>query len=253
MIENQPIEPEFRDEESERFGHVPTQSEAVRSSPTPSETVRPDPTGSDPNRQGPTESDHNRQGLTPPERKENHTLTVQESARMFEAAGVGRTERSILRWCRRIEGEVPRLDNYFDQNERRRYITPESIERVITEEKAKADRNSPMSGSSRVMEANALKSSRGNMHSKDTGSEGETHRIAELERELQDAKIASGVKEEFVRRLHADRQELIDRLERSSYRIGVLETELKQLGPGRPVETNSTRMSDGVSSSEPPS
>ena len=253
MIENQPIEPEFRDEVSEPFGHVPTQSEAVRSSPTPSETVRPDPTGSDPNRHGPTESEPIRQGLTPPERKQNHTLTVQEVARMFEAAGVARTERSILRWCRRIEGEVPRLDNDLDPNERRRYITPESVEQVITEEKAKAKRNSLMSGSSLSMEADDLKAFRGNMHSKDTGSEGETGRITELERELQDAKIASGVKEEFIKRLHADRRELIERLERSSYRIGMLETKLTQLGPGRPVDTNSTRMSDGVSSSEPSS
>ena len=30
------------------------------------------------------------------ERKESHTLTVREVARMFEAAGVARTERSIV-------------------------------------------------------------------------------------------------------------------------------------------------------------
>ena len=33
------------------------------------------------------------------ERKENHTLTVRETARMFETAGVARTERSIINWC----------------------------------------------------------------------------------------------------------------------------------------------------------
>lgn len=33
------------------------------------------------------------------ERKENHSLTVREAARMFEAAGVARTERSIVNWC----------------------------------------------------------------------------------------------------------------------------------------------------------
>ena len=33
------------------------------------------------------------------ERKENHTLTVREVARLFEAAGVARSERSIVNWC----------------------------------------------------------------------------------------------------------------------------------------------------------
>lgn len=32
------------------------------------------------------------------ERKETHTLTVRETARMFEAAGAARTERSIINW-----------------------------------------------------------------------------------------------------------------------------------------------------------
>jgi hypothetical protein len=71
------------------------------------------------------------------ERKENHTLTVRQAARMFEAAGVGRTERSIINWCQPNKAGVARLDCYFDPNERKYYITPQSIELAIADEKSK--------------------------------------------------------------------------------------------------------------------
>jgi len=43
------------------------------------------------------------------ERKENHTLTVRETARMFETAGVARTERSIINWCQPNRQGIARL------------------------------------------------------------------------------------------------------------------------------------------------
>src|SRR5688500_6478008 len=55
-------------------------------------------------------------------RKESHTITVREAARMFEAAGVARTERSIVNWCRENATGIARLDAYFEPNERRYYI-----------------------------------------------------------------------------------------------------------------------------------
>ncbi len=58
------------------------------------------------------------------ERKQNHTLTVREVARLFEAAGVARTERSIVNWCQRDALGTARLDSYFDRNERKCFITP---------------------------------------------------------------------------------------------------------------------------------
>ena len=75
------------------------------------------------------------------ERKESHTLTVREVARMFEAAGVPRTERSIVNWCQLNRTGIARLDSYFDPNERRYFISPQSVEQAIAEEKAKAAKN----------------------------------------------------------------------------------------------------------------
>src|SRR6202043_2905327 len=72
------------------------------------------------------------------ERKENHTLTVREAARLFESAGVARTERSITNWCQPNRTGVARLDAYYDPNERKYYISPQSVELAIAEEKAKA-------------------------------------------------------------------------------------------------------------------
>jgi hypothetical protein len=71
------------------------------------------------------------------ERKENHILTVHATARKFEDAGVPRTERSITNWCQPDGNGVSKLDCYFDPNERKYYITPQSAERAIEEEKSK--------------------------------------------------------------------------------------------------------------------
>ena len=73
-------------------------------------------------------------------RRENHTLTVREVARLFEAAGVSRTERSITNWCQPNKTGIARLDAYLDPNERKYFITPESVEAAIQEELAR-DKN----------------------------------------------------------------------------------------------------------------
>jgi len=64
----------------------------------------------------------------PSEPKEYCTLTVREVARLFEAAGVARTERSITNWCQPNKMGVARLENYFDPNERKYFISPKSVE-----------------------------------------------------------------------------------------------------------------------------
>src|ERR1039458_1382668 len=103
------------------FGSVPNDSEAFRTVRNNAEGFRTIPHVS--------------------ERKQNHTLTVREVARMFEAAGVARTERSIVNWCQPNRTGIARLDSYFDPNERRYYISPQSVEQAIAEEKAKAIKN----------------------------------------------------------------------------------------------------------------
>jgi hypothetical protein len=59
---------------------------------------------------------------------------------MFRRAGVPRTRRSITRWCEKKDGEEARLDCRKDGNDGRIYISQESIDLAIEEERAKDER-----------------------------------------------------------------------------------------------------------------
>ncbi|NIR50677.1 hypothetical protein GWO43_05345, partial [candidate division KSB1 bacterium] len=53
------------------------------------------------------------------EKTSEHVLSVREVAKRFENAGVPRTERSIINWCQPNPQGIPRLDCFFDTNERK--------------------------------------------------------------------------------------------------------------------------------------
>ena len=125
MESNQNHQPENVPPPSTEFGSVQNDAESFRTVPNDSERFRNMPHVS--------------------ERKENHTLTVREAARTFETAGVARTERSITNWCQPNRTGVARLDAYFDPNERKYFITPQSVELAIAEEIAKAAKNNDTS------------------------------------------------------------------------------------------------------------
>ena len=199
------------------FGRVPNPSESFRSVPHPSETFGTVPKGSEPFRTVPKVS----------ARKENHTLTVRDAARMFEAAGVARTERSIINWCQPNRMGVPRLDCYFDPNERKYYLSSESVERAIQEEMQKATRiNEPSESFGSVPKA----SETSNSNSESVGTDKGT--VRELERELTDLKIANRGKDFFIEQLQKERDNILGRLVESSRKNGELETRLLQLeGP----------------------
>lgn len=159
------------------------------------------------------------------ERKENHTLTVRETARMFEEAGVARTERSITNWCWPNRQGVARLDSYFDPNERRYYITPESVELAIAEEKAKAAKiNAPSEAVGSVP-----KDSEGRQQ---VNSEADTGRMREFEKEVLDLKITNRGKDFLIEQMQKERNGFFDQLLAANRKVGELETRLLQLeGP----------------------
>ena len=74
------------------------------------------------------------------ERKANPTPHVRQVSRHFAAAGVVRTERSIVNWCPRNALGTAKLDAYFDPHERKYFITPGSVEVAIAAEQAKAQK-----------------------------------------------------------------------------------------------------------------
>lgn len=185
-------------------------SEAFRTAPKDSEEFGKVPTGSETFRAMRNTS----------EARDNHTLTVREVARLFEAAGVSRTERSITNWCQPNKTGIARLDAYLDPNERKYFITPESAETAIQEELARERITTPDS-----TEPEAPPSSRDSV----SGNDAKT-----FQQEIVDLKIANRVKDKFIEVLQTEsekfgheRQRYIDDLMRSSRQIGELETKLR--------------------------
>lgn len=212
--------------ETEVFGTVPTPSEAFGTVPHRSESFRSVPNSSASFRTVPNHS----------ERTADHTLTVREVARMFEAAGVSRTERSIVKWCLPNKHDVARLDAFFDANERKWFITPESVDRAIAEEKARAVRhNEPLPNPT---EADVPPPSEPRTRREPSRSDNED--LADLEAQLRDLEITNRVKDAVIKKLETDltnadaeRKGYIQQLIDKSHRIGSLESQLLQLSEPR--------------------
>jgi signal recognition particle GTPase len=185
------------------FGKVPLNAEAVGSVPNTAEDFRTMPVSS--------------------ESREQHTLSVREVSRMFEAAGVARSERSIVNWCQSNAQGIGKLDAYFDPNERKYFITLESAERAIQEEKAKvakhvAERFGTVPNVEEMTEP-------ANTHE----SPVDGGRVKELEAELMDSKIANRAKDQVIKFLREDQQAMLTQLTSSERLVGELETKLLQI------------------------
>jgi len=219
-------------------GHVPQPSAEFGSVRNDSESFRKVPNGSEAFRTVQKDSEGFRSVPKAVERTENHTLTVRETARMFEAAGVARTERSVVNWCQPNRQGVARLDAYFDPNERKYYITAESVERAVAEEKTKAIRSPESSETVGTVPKDAERETRRPVASDQSGL------VQELELQVRDLTIATRLKdqviamnEQVIKRLEETKDQYIERLIESGHRIGELETQLLQLEA--PEETSS--------------
>ena len=158
------------------------------------------------------------------ERNQNHTLTVREVARMFEAAGVARTERSIVNWFQPNRTGIARLDSYFDPNERRYYISPQSVEQAIAEEKAKATKNKDSSEPFGNVPPTAETAKK----TKPVLEDDKVH-FRELERENLDLKIANRGKDYLIEQMQNERNGFFDQLLSANRKMGELEAKLLQI------------------------
>jgi hypothetical protein len=212
------MEPETQTSES--FGTFPQPSEEFGTLPNHAESFRTVPKTS--------------------ARTENHILSVREVARMFENAGVPRTERSVTNWCRADASGVSRLDAYFDFNERRYFITPQSVERAIQEELAKARVDGAAQSTEAFGSIPKAEEGRSNRHEY-TSQPADDERIKELERKITDLEITNRGKDYFIEQLQHDRAKaaeermaLVDKLTAFSHQVGTLETHVLALEAGRP-------------------
>ena len=158
------------------------------------------------------------------EQKEKHTLTVRETARMFETAGVARTERSIINWCQPNRQGITRLDSYYDPNERKYYITPQSVETAIQEEIQRANK-SPDAPASEVF-GNPVAHVK---HSEFGVNPMDERKVQELERQVVDLNIANRGKDYLIDQLKGERADFFEKLLTANRAVGQLETKLHQL------------------------
>ncbi len=218
---------------SEAFRNVPNAAESFGNLPQPAEAF------------GTIRNGAGAFGNVPmtTEQKDNHTLTVREVARRFETAGVARTERSIVNWCQPGKQGVARLDAYYDPNERRYFITPESVDLAIAEEQAKAAQrgSTPESSGTLPSPAETIPNT-----SEPEANDGDK---AELKREVLDLKIANRAKDMFIDQLKEERtafaeerRDYVEKLMTFNRKVGELETKLLQLegpeGRGSPEQTS---------------
>jgi len=201
----------------ESFGDLPHDAETFGSVPQPTEPFRSLPHGK--------------------EKTEHHTLSVREVARHFEHGGVARTERSIVNWCTLNKQEISRLDCYYDPNERRYFITPQSVERAIEEEHAKAKATDTLPNSAEAFGTPShLSADREARYERggDSSTEKETdEQLKALKDELFNLKVDKAAKDQFVTLLKdqitADRaqfKEFVTQIAESAHTIGELETKL---------------------------
>jgi translation initiation factor 2 beta subunit (eIF-2beta)/eIF-5 len=161
------------------------------------------------------------------ERTEDHKLTVRDVARMFEAAGVARTERSITNWCQPNKNGIARLNAYFDPNERKYFITARSVEIAVQEEqskeRAKGNSVAPLhdTGSKTVPKSSATTQP-------DPESEAER-----LRQKMIDLEITNRVKDQIIDRLKDERERFeeertryVEKLMTFNRLVGQLETRL---------------------------
>ena len=209
---------------AERFGTVPNPAEPFGSLPNPADAFRTVP--------------HSAEPLPPIDWRESYTLTVRETARLFEAAGVARSERSIVNWCQRNRQGIARLDAYFDPNERRYFITRQSVDTLIAEEKARAAKNNaepvpPVAedfGSPAEAAAKPFRKATNDSGSSNSKPSPDPDELAELKKENLDLKITNRGKDYFIEQLQKEREGLIKQVVDSSQRVGRLEARLLQLG-----------------------
>jgi hypothetical protein len=216
-------------------GNLPNGAEGFRTVPNGSAAFGTIPKPSEPFRIVPHDTESFRTVPHPSERKESHTLTVREAARMFEAAGVARTERSIVNWCQPNRTGIARLDSYFDPNERKYFISPQSVELAIAEEQAKAAKNNEpaeMLGKvPPVVEAFRIVPNHAESERKpEPVSEADAARIKKLEQENLDLKIVNKGKDMMIEHLKKERAGFFEQLLAANSKVVRLYARLFQLG-----------------------
>jgi len=188
------------------------------------------------------------------ERKANHTLTVRQAARMFEDAGVPRSDHTITNWCHADkETGASKLDCYRDPNDRKFFITPESLRTAIAEEKDKVGvENLPNSSkpfgnipkASEIILQSFPKSSEAPPKQERPQAVGEGRSDTEISEDAESLRVLKAkirrmnieaeVNKRYIEKLEQERAKDVDRMIEQGRTIGTLENQVKQLEAPKP-------------------
>jgi hypothetical protein len=134
---------------------------------------------------------------------------------------------------------VTRLANYFDPNERKYFISPQSVDLLIQEEKAKAERTDDTFTSASV--GTVQKDSETTWDHGNKASKAESNLIPKLQNEVLDLKILNSGKDFLIKQLQQERDGFFGQLLDASRKVGELETRLLQLEGPRGVTRERVR------------
>ena len=138
-------------------------------------------------------------------------------------------------WCQPNRTGIARLDSYYDPNERRYYISPQSVELAIAEEKAKAAKTNDAESFGKVPQAPETGRTIPNHDEKPERSfpnDSETKEIKELEREIRDLQITNKAKDMYIEKIEEERDKLFGEAISATRKVGQLESKLLQLEGG---------------------
>ncbi|MBT3877827.1 MAG: hypothetical protein HOF76_02080 [Candidatus Scalindua sp.] len=172
----------------------------------------------------------------------NHSLTVKEVLTMFWNKNVDITERSLTKYCHPNRQGVQLLDAYFDENERKFFITPESVPSAIEEVRERKIRMKQNYGDvpnrsepERRTEQNIPEHSGTNENVPSAEKHPQTsneveEKFKKLEEENFDLKVSNQAKGQIIRQMQEDKKETLIMMREDRTFIGKLKTKLLQLG-----------------------
>lgn len=183
------------------------------------------------------------------ERKEAHALTSTEVTKIFEHAGLLRTQRSIERYCK-----AEKLDCFFDPDEQRYYITRGSVDRLVGQLKEIQARHENI-----VMDD--TQSAVYGMRQEPT-QKGDNEKLKEMEAKLKEMEdkvfnlsINDKAKEIVITQMRnqvkEDREQYTAELIKHTRRVVHLETELRQLQAPKSDNYKSSREAVDAEYTEP--
>jgi len=167
------------------------------------------------------------------ERGPEHTLSVRETAHIFEKQGVPRTERAIIKWLNknrhgisRYQNSVARFDGFFDDVEYKWFLTLKSVEEVIKEEKQRGlpraeqrqEQAKPFGPRSAQEEPRTDQQPESR-----SAQDGE---IKELKAKNFDLQVLNKGKDYFIEQMKNERQAMLNTIGDLSKEVGTLETKL---------------------------